>query len=95
MGKNKVVDLDRARQRIYRRREEQIGLVCPRCGQGGAAVYAHMIHCSDLWTEEKIDAMTGRYGLDSEGARATVETWERPAEVRTLRPNPAPQARQP
>lgn len=85
MGKKRLVDLDKARHRSYRRREGKIGLVCPRCGQGGAAVYAHMIHCSDLTTEEKIEAMTGHYGLDTEGARATVERWEAKAEVKDFR----------
>jgi len=84
MGKKKVVDLDKARNRRLKRREKAAGAVCPKCGSAGAAVYAHIIHCSDRTTEEKIEAMTGRYGLDALGARKTVEAWERPAEVRRM-----------
>jgi hypothetical protein len=88
-------DQDKARRHINRPRPEKGGLICPKCGQGGAAVYAHLIHCSDLTTEEKIQAMTGHYGLDEQGARETVEAWERPAQVQQFSPRDTERAPRP
>ena len=82
MGRRKVVDLEKARERRSKRRIKK-GF-CPTCGQGGAHVWAHRVHCSDRTTDEKIEAMTGHYGLSAERARETVEAWERQAEVREL-----------
>lgn len=73
MGERKVVDLDKARER---RLKKAAGPVCPKCGSGGITVWAHRVHCSDWSTEEKVEAMTGHYGLDEEAARKTVERWE-------------------
>ena len=85
MGKKKVVELGKARKRIYRRREKRVGPICPKCGKGGVFVWAHRVHCSDWSTEEKIEAMTGHYRLDAEAARETVERWEAEADVLQLR----------
>jgi hypothetical protein len=100
VGKKNVSDLKKARKRALKRREREAGPLCPKCGQGGIIVWAHQVHCSDWTTEEKVRAMTGRYGLDEAGARQTVERWEQGPETevielrpsaRTARP-PAPDA---
>jgi hypothetical protein len=70
---------------LTRPREQRVGAVCRKCGKGGTFVWAHRVHCSNWTTEEKIEAMTGHYGLDAEAARETVERWEAEAEVREFR----------
>jgi hypothetical protein len=77
MGTRNVVDLDKVRERRQKQRENEAGAICRKCGSAGAFVWAHIVHCSEWSTEQKVRAMTGRYELDEAGARKTVERWER------------------